>query len=209
MEPRSDLEWIGAYHSWSRGKLLELYDRLPWKVLLRNRESSFGSIRNVHLHILQVYASWLVPMFHRTSLKPLLRTLEPKNFDRVTSVDQQRRLDRTVDRQFLSVSRRAIPARMGRKHWFTHKGSRFAFTEGEGLWHMVEEDFLHRGEILCMLWQDDIEPPNTSYMLWKYETDPKGHAYLPYHASARKPTKAGTGTRLASPSKRSRTRATA
>ncbi len=180
----SDLERLAQYHSWSRGKFLDLYGRLPWKVLVKNREATFGSIRNVHLHILQVYASWLVPVFHRRSLNPVLKNLDPKRFGRVTNVTQLRRLDRTIDRQFLDVCRRAPSGQLTRKHWFEVDGARFAFTEEEGLWHMIEEDFLHRGEIICMLWQDDIEPPNTSYMLWKYESDPAKHAYLPYRIEA-------------------------
>ena len=41
---------------------------------------------------------------------------------------------------------------------------------------MVEEDLLHRGEIICMLWQDDIAPPTTSHLLWRYETNPRKYS---------------------------------
>ncbi|MFY9717027.1 MAG: DinB family protein [Thermoplasmata archaeon] len=185
MQFRSDFERISAYHSWSRGKYLDLYDRLPWKVITRNREASFGSIRNVHLHILAVYAGWLVWMFHRRSLAPVLKRLDPKNFQQVTSVAKLREFDRTIDRHMIAVSRTVSSAKLGRKLWFTSEGKRSAFTGEEGLWHMIEEDYLHRGEIICMLWQDDIEPPNTSYMRWHYEIDPKRYAYLPYRPPAR------------------------
>ena len=202
----SDLERLGLYHSWSRRKYLDLYESLPWNVLVRNREASFGSIRNVHLHILQVYASWLVWMFHRRSLKPVLNGLDPRHFDRVTSVKQLRRLDRLIDRQFLEVSRGTTSVRLHRKHRFTDKGMRSAFTEEEGLWHMIEEDFLHRGEIICMLWQDDIAPPYTSYMRWKYETNPKEHAYMPYRFATQKPSDNGKRTSTRSPGKPRRIR---
>lgn len=195
MRFRSDLERLALYHSWSRGRFLDLYAGLPWKVLVRNREATYGSIRNVHLHILQVYASWLVPMFGRRSLRPVLRALDPRYFDRVRSVARLRELDRLVDREFLEVCRRASSGGLPRKHWFTDRGRRFAFTEEEGLWHMIEEDFLHRGEIICMLWQDDIAPPNTSYMLWRYEEDPKRHAYMPFRFEPENRRTAGGRTR--------------
>ncbi len=207
MRTRSDLQWIGEYLSWSRSKYLDLYERLPWKVLVRNREASFGSIRNVHQHILQVYASWLVWMFQRRSLKPVLKQLDPKKFSPVASMDQLRILDRTIDREFLAVSRRTTLARLHRKHWSTDKGSRSAFTEEEGLWHMIEEDLLHRGEIICMLWQDDIAPPNTSHLLWRYETNPSKYSYMPYRFATQKPRDTGKATPVRSSDKKRGTRA--
>jgi uncharacterized damage-inducible protein DinB len=206
MRFQSDLGWIALYPGWSRRKYLDLYERLPWKVLVRNREATFGSIRNVHLHILQVYASWLVPMFHWRSLKSVHTQLDPKNFKRVTNVKQLRKLDRSIDQQFIAVSRTTTPARLRRKHWFAVQGSRSAFTEAEGHWHMVEEDFLHRGEIICMLWQDDIAPPNTSHLLWRCETHPKEHAYMPYRLATQRTGDNRKSTPPRSPEKRKRTR---
>ncbi len=81
----NETQRIIAYQSWSRAKYLDLYDRLPWEVLTRNREATFGSIRNVHLHVLGAYTWWLVKMFGRQSIKPLFKVLNEKKFDRVTS----------------------------------------------------------------------------------------------------------------------------
>jgi uncharacterized damage-inducible protein DinB len=32
---------------------------------------------------------------------------------------------------------------------------------------LVEEEIHHRGELLCIYWQHDIEPPFTSYLTYK------------------------------------------
>jgi uncharacterized damage-inducible protein DinB len=207
MRVRSDLQWMGEYLGWSRRKYLDLYESLPWNVLVRNREASFGSIRNVHQHILQVSASWLVWMFQRRSLTPVLQQLDPKKFRPVASMAQLRKLDRTIDREFRAVIRQSTAARMRRKHWFTDKGGRSAFTEEEGLWHIVEEDLLHRGEIICMLWQDDIAPPNTSHLLWRYETNPRECSYMPYRFATQKPRVPGKATPVRSSRKKRGTRA--
>ena len=175
MSYRNETQRIIVYQSWSRAKYLDLYDRLPWRVLTRNREATFGSIRNVHLHVLGAYTWWLVKMFHRKSLKPLFKTLDSKSFDRVTSAQQLRELDRRVDRELLEVGHTLTEARLRRRHNVGTARKKWMFTEREGLWHVLEEDYLHRGEILCMLWQDDIEPPYTGYMWWEYDTDPKSH----------------------------------
>jgi uncharacterized damage-inducible protein DinB len=33
--------------------------------------------------------------------------------------------------------------------------------------HVVEEEIHHRGEILCIYWQHDIQPPYTGYTTYK------------------------------------------
>ena len=35
------------------------------------------------------------------------------------------------------------------------------------LWHLVEEELQHRGEMNALLWQDDIDPPVTDWLDWK------------------------------------------
>jgi len=40
------------------------------------------------------------------------------------------------------------------------------------LMHVVEEEIHHRGEILCIYWQHDIQPPYTSYTTYKNQTLP-------------------------------------
>lgn len=56
----------------------------------------------------------------------------------------------------------------------------FQFTVGDGedkgrlvtwnlkgmLWHLVAEELQLRGEINALLWQDDIDPPVTSWYRW-------------------------------------------
>ena len=180
-EFRTDLERMLVYHSWSRGKYLDLFSRLPWRVLTRRRGSTFESIRNVHFHVLQVYAWWLRNFFGQRQLSWILRIRgNPK------SVRQLRRINREVDAAALRVARRFGPGDLDRKRTppmlpgAPKAAKRWRITPREVLWHLVEEDFLHHGEILCMLWQDDIEPPYTGVWWFEYDHDPKRHADLWY-----------------------------
>ena len=183
---QSELQRMVAYHNWSRGKYLDLFERLPWKVLTRKRGSTFESIRNVYLHILQVYASWLENYFRRRELKGVTSQLSEKRFGAFKSVAQIRALDRKIGAAAKSVVVELGPKDLDRKRWETlneappYRGKRVAETPREVIWHMIVEDFLHRGEIICMLWQDDIEPPYTGVWWWEYDTDPKRHQYLWY-----------------------------
>jgi uncharacterized damage-inducible protein DinB len=38
------------------------------------------------------------------------------------------------------------------------------------LMHVIEEEIHHRGEILCLYWQHDIQPPYISYTTYKGQT---------------------------------------
>ena len=192
-EYRSDLERMLVYHSWSRAKYLDLFDRLPWKVLVRKRGSTFESIRNVHLHVLAVYAGWLATYFRQKRLKRTVRSLKESQWHKIRSVQQMREFNHELDAAVQAVARRLGPDDFDRKRsigkW---KGKTWTATPREVLWHMVEEDFLHHGEILCMLWQDDIEPPYTGVWWFEFDHDPTRHGDLWYsHPDATRPSLGG------------------
>jgi uncharacterized damage-inducible protein DinB len=175
-EFRTDLERMLVYHSWSRGKYLDLFERLPWKVLTRKRGATFESIRNVHLHVMSVYATWLVEFFGQRQLRPLRRRLAEKNWNDVRSVRQMREVDGRVDAAAKRVAQRLGPDDFDRKKPMGYlRGVKYPLTAREVLWHLIEEDFLHHGEILCMLWQDDIEPPYTGVWWFEYDHNPSLH----------------------------------
>ncbi len=175
-EFRTDLERMLIYHRWSRGKYLDLFDRLPWRVLTRKRGATFESIRNVHLHVLAVYASWLVGYFSQKQLKKTLEALDESRWKQVRSVERMRELNRRLDDAVQVVAHQLGPADFDKKRPLRRRnGKEWPVTPREVLWHMIEEDFLHHGEILCMLWQDDIEPPYTGVWWFQYDHDPGRH----------------------------------
>ena len=192
-EFRTDLERMLVYHSWSRNKYLDLFARLPWRVLTRRRGSTFESIRNVHLHVLQVYAWWLVNFFGQRQVAWVLKRREP-----VTSVQELRRVNRAIDTAVQRVARRLGPTDFDRKRPHPpipgHAAAtrKYRITPREVLWHLIEEDFLHHGEILCMLWQDDIEPPYTGVWWFEYDHAPERHRDLWYsHPDLPRPSAGG------------------
>jgi uncharacterized damage-inducible protein DinB len=132
------------------------------------------------LHTLEVYAWWLEYYFRRAELKGVTSQLSEKRFGAFKSVSQIRALDRKIDAVAKSVVAELGPKDLDRKRWDKYRGKRTAITPREVIWHMIEEDFLHRGKIICMLWQDDSEPPHTHVWWWEYDSDPEGHQDLWY-----------------------------
>ena len=180
-EFRTDLERMLVYHSWSRSKYLNLFARLPWRVLTRRRGSTFESIRNVHVHVLQVYAWWLVNFFGQRQLGWIL---ELRRYPK--SVRELRRINRAIDGSVRRVARRLGPDDFDRRRPHPPvpgreaEARKYRITPREVLWHLIEEDFLHHGEIICMLWQDDIEPPYTGVWWFEYDHAPARHRDLWY-----------------------------
>jgi uncharacterized damage-inducible protein DinB len=192
-EFRSDLERMLVYHSWARNKYLDLFERLPWRVLTRKRGATFESIRNVHLHVMAAYAFWLVSYFGAKQLRPWRKRLERSQWGRVRYVEHLRAIDRAVDAAAQAAARRLGPGDFDRKKPIALvRGKKFRVTPRQVLWHLVEEDFLHRGEILCMLWQDDIEPPYTGVWWFEYDHDPQRHPDS-WHADPKVPRPSAGG----------------
>lgn len=180
-EFRTDIERMLVYLGWSRSRYLALFERLPWKVLTRKRGSTFESIRDVHLHVLLVYASWLYHFFGQRSLKSLEQRLARNVHHDVRSVTTLKRFNRQIDECALRTARRLGPGDFDRKKQVNSgHGAVSYITPREVFWHMIEEDFLHHGEILCMLWQDNIEPPYTGVWWFEYDHDPARHPDLAY-----------------------------
>jgi len=184
-EFRTDIERMLVYHSWAREKYLDLFGRLPWRVLTQKRGSTFESIRNVHLHVLAVYTGWLVSYFGERRLKPWLMDVSERTFlrqcDEYASVSGLREFNRNVDTSAQNVARRLSVRDFERKKTVGRRnGVTYRFTPREVFWHMIEEDFLHHGEILCMLWQADIQPPYTGVWWFEYDHNPSRHRDLPY-----------------------------
>jgi len=167
-----------VYHSWSRNKYLDLFDRLPMEVLTRKRGSTFESIWDVHLHVLGVYCAWLWGYFGQKRLQWIVDILETD----VHTVRQLRDINQGLDAAAQAVASNLGPDEFDHRRPASESGpwSQRMVTPREVLWHLIEEDFLHHGEILCMLWQDDIEPPYTGVWWFEYDRLPDRFGHLWY-----------------------------
>lgn len=158
------------YNSWARHKYLELFDRLPWRLLVKPQEASFGSIRDILLHTLQVNATWLESNFEVSSIRGMSLLLAEERWPSYTTLTRIHDIEAKLDRASLRFVDGLRSRDLRRKICFEIRGKKGAVTWGEGLWHMVEEELQHRGEMIALLWGEDIEPPWTNYPRWVYES---------------------------------------
>jgi len=154
-----DIKDLFDYNWHARRRILNSMAELPWKIVVESCGASFDSIRDIFIHSLQAEHFWI-------------RLLSGKKTDEVFKIPFQKF-------QNISTIQEYVDAVEGETTEYlktlTEKKLQnvFEFKGWDGkihhnkvediLMHVIEEEIHHRGEILCIYWQNDIQPPYTSY----------------------------------------------
>lgn len=155
------------YNSNVRKKYLDAIERLPWEEITRDRGASFPSIRDVFLHVLEAYRYW----FEEVIGGALVTEHPPENFEDLASM---RELEQEVDAMAMKVVENLREEDLSKV--YTVQSTDIDDVENVQismesiLMHMIEEELQHRGELNCLFWQQNIDPPVTGYGRWLRET---------------------------------------
>ena len=140
-------------------KLLTKFSRLGWEKFVENRGASWSSMLGIFLHILDVEDCWLHYAFHGLAIDQL-QSAEPANFATFQQVaDYNSMISAKTRALFANLSDADLWKEMQFKE---SKG----FTRRVGLkiiMHAFIDELTHIGELICLLWQLDSEPP---YIDW-------------------------------------------
>ena len=132
---------------------------LPWEEFTRNREASFGSMRNIFVHTLRAIDYWIDVLTEET-------LWSGKDYDQYTSCsDIQAYMEHVENRMhnYLSTMQpQTLSKNCTIKDDATQKTT--VVTAEDILIHVFEEEVHHRGELIALLWQIGVEPP---MMSWK------------------------------------------
>jgi uncharacterized damage-inducible protein DinB len=154
-----DIQALLEYNRQVRHRYLDAMSRIPWKELVKNRETSFHSIRNIFVHTLRVIDHWLDFLLKEHTLK--IKNYEDyENFDAVREYADQveSRLQFYLD----SLSSNKLNMSYSLINDLDEKTE---VTVEDVLIHLFEEEVHHRGELIALFWQMNIKPP---LMGWKY-----------------------------------------
>ncbi|NNN17696.1 MAG: hypothetical protein HKL79_04990 [Thermoplasmata archaeon] len=135
--------------------------KLPKKERIKDRGASFPSIQDIFLHILDNNVWWLesVPRDRQGAHHELK--------GRVSEVEIKRQAHR-IAQSSRKLGRSLTPARLNRS--FVVQG-----VGGDGkpfemkvnlrtiIWHLVEEELQHRGEMNALFWQMDVDAPTRAW----------------------------------------------
>ncbi len=169
-----------AYNTFVRKKYLRLISKLPKKTLAKDRGASYPSIIDIFVHILDVYRCWFYAFETNEACERWLHKFEtgeelPSLFG--LSVAKVKQIEKEVDSHIDIILQKLRAEDLNRSFQYTlgtgkNKSVRTR-NVGDMLWHLIEEELQHRGELNALLWQDDIEPPVTSWFKWKKALEKK------------------------------------
>jgi len=152
-------EWY-RYNSFVRKKYLSsIFDRIPEQERYRDGGASFPSIVDIFMHTIDGYRIWFIYAYHDR-----LAEYQKRIRDRKYTRDEVEAEEQKVNSYVLGFINALTDADLTRS---------FVFKEGEEqfrrvrirdmLWHMVEEELQHRGELNALFWQLGINPPVTGW----------------------------------------------
>jgi uncharacterized damage-inducible protein DinB len=153
-----DVKNLLEYNEEVRHRYFDALTKLPWDELVKNREASFHSLRNIFIHTLGAIDYWLDFL-----LKEQLHS--HREFDEYNSIEDVRRYMQQVEARLHRYLDSFSSKELLKKYTRTNDaGENIEITAEDVLIHVFEEEVHHRGEIIGLLWQIGVEPP---LMGWK------------------------------------------
>jgi uncharacterized damage-inducible protein DinB len=152
------------YNSDARKKYLAALEKLPWEEVVKDRGASFQSIRNVFVHVLNAYRYWF-----QYAIKDNLKEYKGINLDYCKSIQELREYEAEVDAMVMSLIENLRQEDLHKVYVIHAEDTTYHVSLETILMHMIEEELQHRGEINCMLWQQDVDPPILEYGQWVRE----------------------------------------
>jgi len=152
-----DIRKLLEYNDEVRHRYFKCLTQLSWSEFTKNREASFHSFRNIFVHTLGAIDYWL-DFLQKEDRHSKKKYDEYKSFEEVKTYMEhvEKRMREYLDSQ---------PAKgLNKTYEIKENGKTSKITAEDVLIHVFEEEIHHRGEVIALLWQIGIEPPQ---MGWK------------------------------------------
>jgi uncharacterized damage-inducible protein DinB len=155
-----DVKELYLYSSSVRRKFLEKLETLRWEEVTKNREASFYSMRNIMLHMID-NEDWIVNWVIRNNSAAYRRARKAEEY--VSMIMVRNHLEE-VERKTQAYLRAADEKEFQRVVKFTiSSGTTFDMSVEESLLQSFTEQLYHVGELIALLWQEDVEPPTMQW----------------------------------------------
>jgi uncharacterized damage-inducible protein DinB len=152
---------LEQYSSTVRRAFLDKLASLPWEAVTKNREASYYSMKDIMLHMIDNEDMVLNQILGTPSYK---RAREWGEYSDMNMVREH--LDE-VEGRTKAYLEKADERELARRLSFTVRSGTFDLSAEECLLQSFTEQLYHMGELIALLWQEDIEPPR---MQWFWST---------------------------------------
>jgi len=153
-----DFHRIFKYNRQVLHSFLETLDKLPSEIVSKNIEASHNSMKDIFTHILMVYDGWL-----NHARKGETSGVPESEFDEAfQSMDTMKRymehVETGVDALLQDLNDSMLASRI-KVDWFEKEQSL-----ADVLMQITIEQAHHLGEIIALLWQNNIKPPEMTWI---------------------------------------------
>jgi uncharacterized damage-inducible protein DinB len=149
-----DVKDLLEYNRIERRAFFDKFTKLTWEQFTENREASFHSMRNIFIHSLQGIDFWL-DYLQKQNIGSKKRFDDFKSYEELGAYMEQ------VEKRMKNYLEKLSPAILSQK--LPVRGKSKEVTIEDILVHVFEEELHHRGELMALLWQINVEPPVLSY----------------------------------------------
>jgi uncharacterized damage-inducible protein DinB len=157
MDELDALRAMYEYNSIVRKGYLATLVRLPPEERVKDRGASYPSIQAIFVHVLDDYRFWFTGVYQGK-----MREYRDLGSDAGLPLARIAEAEASVDLLAMGILAELTPADLDRKLTVPGAEDRPGGNQisvRDLLWHMVEEELQHRGELNALLWQMDLEPP--------------------------------------------------
>ena len=163
----TDVGELVNYARMVRRRFAEKLSTLPADVVEKNMEASFYSMKNVLLHMID-NEDWIVNYVITGRQDSYVRRKWESYANMGEVTEHMHSVESGTDAFFQSIDDAALARVVVLK---TSAGKEFRLSVEECLLQSFTEQLYHMGELIALLWQQNIEPPP---MQWFYN-NPRAH----------------------------------
>jgi uncharacterized damage-inducible protein DinB len=150
-----DFRQLFEYNRIVRRMYLDALMGLPWKEVVKNREASFYSIRNIFLHTLDVEER----LIHYL-IRGKIASWAKREFDEFGSIDIIKARVALTDDETAKILDSLTPNMLAERVEFPRRDlPPVRLTVEDVLIQNLTEQIHHRGELIALFWQMNVEPP--------------------------------------------------
>ena len=149
-----------GYNWYSRRKILKSMAEIPWQKVVENCGASFDCVRDIFIHSLQAEQFWIRRLSGKNT-EGIFNIPFSKFADVSTVQKYADEVEAETNEYLKTLTEEKLQSVFDFKRW---DGKPDRKKIEDILMHVIEEEMHHRGELLCIYWQNDLTPPYTSYM---------------------------------------------
>ena len=165
----SDFKEIYDYNHLVRQNYINFFQKnFEWDEMTTNYNTAWLSLKDTLMHIIWAEDSWI-----NYSINDLDDPNRPFDFKKYDSwrkiVDYNNKVVSKINTYFMNLNDSDLFKTVYR---INNDGIRRKSIVRDVLLHVMMEELHHRGEIIAILWQKDIQPPDMGWLSVMRKTDP-------------------------------------